>query len=123
MGGRIERNGRTFLQVFEERDIQEVIFALGRVSPIRWPSLPMTTLFSASRFGVAIAGRSGRPTGRRRFATLFAKANELAKKPDLSDFSWADDDGYSWDMGTSSSRDSDEDEAGDAGSRGEFMAE
>lgn len=63
------------------------------------------------------------PPGRRRFATLFAKANELARKPDLSDFSWADDAAYSWDMGTSSSRDSDEDEAGDAGSRGEFMVE
>jgi len=63
------------------------------------------------------------PLGRRRFATLFAKANELARKPDLSDFSWIGDAAYSWDMVTSSSRDSDEDEAGDAGSRGEFMAE
>jgi len=63
------------------------------------------------------------PPGRRRFATLFAKANELARKPDLSDLSWAGDVTYSWDMGTSSSRDSDEDEAGDAGSRGEFIAE
>ena len=63
------------------------------------------------------------PTGRRRFATLFAKANELARKPDLSDLSWVGDTAYSWDMATSSSRDSDEDEAGDAGSRGEFMAE
>jgi hypothetical protein len=63
------------------------------------------------------------PTGRRRFATLFAKANELARKPDLSDLSWVGDAAYSWDMATSSSRDSDEDEAGDAGSRGEFMAE
>ena len=61
------------------------------------------------------------PPGRRRFATLFAKANELAKKPDLSDFSWVGDTAYSWDIGASSSRDSDEDEAGDAGSRGEFM--
>ena len=61
------------------------------------------------------------PPGRRRFATLFAKANELARKPDLSALSWADA-AYSWDIGTSSSRDSDEDEAGDAGSRGEFMA-
>jgi len=63
------------------------------------------------------------PPGRRRFATLFAKANGLARKPALSDFSWVGDVAYSWDMATSSSRDSDEDEAGDAGSRGEFMAE
>ena len=63
------------------------------------------------------------PTGRRRFATLFAKANELARKPDLSDLSCVGDTPYSWDMATSSSRDSDEDEAGDAGSRGEFMVD
>jgi hypothetical protein len=63
------------------------------------------------------------PTGRRRFATLLAKANGLARKPDLSAFSWVGDVAYSWDMATSSSRDSDEEEAGDAGSRGEFMTE
>ena len=62
------------------------------------------------------------PTGRRRFATLLAKANELAMKPDLSAFSWVADAGYSWAIGSSSS-DSVEDEAGDASSRGEFMAE
>ena len=62
------------------------------------------------------------PPGRRRFATLLAKANELAMKPDLSAFSWVADEAYSWAMESSSS-DSVEDEAGDAGSRGEFMAE
>jgi len=63
------------------------------------------------------------PPGRRRFATLLAKASELARKPGLSGFSWTADPEYSWDMGTSSVSDSVEDEAGDAGSRGEFMAD
>ena len=59
--------------------------------------------------------------GRRRFATFLAKANELARKPGLSAFSWVGE--ISWDMWASSSSDSVEDEAGDAGSRGEFMAD
>ena len=48
---------RTFLQVFEERDVQEIIFRLCRISPIGRPSLPLATILSATRFGIAIAGR------------------------------------------------------------------
>ena len=50
-------NDRTFLQVFEERDVQEIILRLCRISPIGRPSLPLATVLSATRFGVAIAGR------------------------------------------------------------------
>ena len=53
----IEGNDRTFLQVLEERDVQEIIFSPAKVSPIGRPSLPLATLLPASRFGVAIAGR------------------------------------------------------------------
>jgi hypothetical protein len=63
------------------------------------------------------------PPGRRRFATFLAKASELARKPDLSGFSWTAELEYSWVMATSSVSDSVEDEAGDASSGGEFMAE
>ena len=62
------------------------------------------------------------PTGRRRFATaLLAEVNMLDMKLDLSAFSWVGDP-YSGGMVASSSRESVEDEAGDAGSWGEFMA-
>ena len=53
----LSENDRTFLQVVEERDVQEIILRLCRISPIRRPSLPLTTILSATRFGVAIAGR------------------------------------------------------------------
>lgn len=76
-GGTIGRNGRTFLQEFEERDVQEVIFALGRISPIRWPSLPVTTLLSASRFGVAMASRFGGPNGQTALCYAFCKGERV----------------------------------------------
>jgi len=58
-----ERDGRTFLQLLEECDIQEVIFAFGMISPIGRPPLPLASLLSASRFRVAITGRLGGPAG------------------------------------------------------------
>lgn len=68
----MERNGRTFLQGFEERDVQEVIFTPGMISPIRRPSLP-TALLSTSRFGVAIAGRFGGPAGQTALCYAFCE--------------------------------------------------
>jgi hypothetical protein len=63
------------------------------------------------------------PPGRRRFATaLLAEVNMLVMKLDLSAFSWVGDPEYSGGIVASSSSESVEDEAGDAGSWGEFMA-
>jgi hypothetical protein len=75
--GTIERNGRTFLQDFELRDVQEVIFALRRISPIRWSSLPMTTFLSASRFGVPMASRFGGPNGQTALCYAFCKGERV----------------------------------------------
>lgn len=74
---RTTKNCRTFLQIFEERDVQEVLFALGRISPIRLPSLPMTTFLPASRFGVAIASRFGGPAGQTALCHAFRKGERV----------------------------------------------